>query len=381
MCADDAFIVLPSGNEGQSNNTLITDFTDTRKEVAFRLGNSEWDQFHMYGATDIWSGSAQPLSVALGIYDSHEKTVTRWFDTVLLTEGENRYYEWNESDNTQTGFPFIGNLEIEGGIDPENGRHRTILGYDYTSPEVSEKGNWARYNLALKVTGQPGNDMEVYADGTYTRLVNLSGNPLPSPVRSVSDLACGHKVICVGMYGNRDSIPYSAPAEFQDDEIYYKKSIFEAGTTSVYSSYGTLRDGRILPHTVAPGGSLMSAGSRPFLSQNPHHTHLRMGGTQWFDEGGTSTASPYVAGYIATWLEAVPSLTIDDVQRIIAQSNRTDIKDADDPHNIPGYFDPVRALRLALEVGGVEDITNDGSLLLPEDYVEVYDISRVKRYS
>ncbi len=381
MCAEDAFIVLSSGNEGQRTNTLITDFTDSRPEVAFRLGNKGWDQFKMYGATDIWSGSAQPLSVALGVYDSHEKKVINWFDSFTLTDGDYRCYEWDESDHAQKGFPFIGNLEIEGGVDSENGRHRTILGYDFTSPEKSEKGNWARYDLALKVTGLPGNDLEVYSDGSYTRLVGLSGNPVPSSVRSVSDLACGHNVICVGMYGNRDSIPYSSPAEFEDDKIYYKKSIFEGGATSEYSSYGTLRDGRILPHTIAPGGSLMSAASRPFLSLYPDCTHLKMGGSQWIDEGGTSMSSPYVAGYIATWLEAVPSLTIDDVKRIIAQSNRTDIKDADDPHNIPGYFDPVQALKLALGASGVEDIEKPDGPLSAQDYIELYDLAGVKRYS
>lgn len=381
MCADDAFIVLSSGNEGHRTNTLITDFTETRKEVAFHIGNKDWNQINMYGATDIWSGSGQPLTVSLGVYDDLEKKVVDWFDSLTLTDGDSRTYQWDECDKDQTGFPFVGNLEIEGGVDSENGRHRTILSYDYTSPEISQKGNWARYNLALKVTGQPGNDLEVYSDGTYTRLIGLSGNPLPSTDRTVSDLACGKKVICVGMYGNRDSVPHSAPAEFQDDSIYYKKSGFEAGATVHYSSYGTLRDGRVLPHTVAPGGPLMSAGSRHFLSLYPYHPHLRMGGSTWLDESGTSMSSPYVAGYIATWLEAVPTLTIDDVLRIIAESNCIDIKDADDPHNGTGYFDPVKALKLALNAGGVESIENPELILSPEDHVELYDIAGVKRYS
>lgn len=381
MCAEDAFIVLSSGNEGHRTNTLITDFTESREEVAFHIGNKDWDQFKMYGATDIWSGTAQPLSVTLGIYDDQEKKVVEWFDSLTLTDGEHRYYEWDKTNQEQSGFPFLGELLIEGGVDSENGRHRTILSYDYISTEKSQKGNWARYNLALNVKGKAGNDLEVYSDGSYTRLIGLSGNPQPSTERTVSDLACGNKVICVGMYGNRDSIPYSAPAEFQDENIYYMNSGFEAGATVRYSSYGTLRDGRILPHTVAPGGPLMSAASRPFLSLYPYHPHLRMGGTQWLDEGGTSMSSPYVAGYIATWLEAVPSLTIDAVKEIIAESNRIDIKDADDPHNSTGYFDPVKALRLALQTAGADHIKNQGIPLLPEDHVELYDISGIKRYS
>lgn len=381
MCADDAFIVLSSGNEGLRTNTLITDFTPQQNSVSFKLGNNFWDQFSMRGVTDIWSGTDAPLDIAFGLYDSNEKKIVRWFDSFTSASGESRLYNWDGGDAEQGEIPFKGEMYVEGNVDPENGRHLTKLCYDYTASEISDRGNWARYELAISVTGEPGNDVEVYADGIYTRLTGLAGNLAPSSVRSVSDLACGRKVICVGMYGNRDSVPMSAPLGFDDDNIYYKDSGFKAGVTAGYSSYGTLRDGRILPHTCAPGGKLVSAASRPFLELYPYHPHLRLFDTQWVDEGGTSMSSPYVAGYIATWLEAVPSLTIDDVMDIISSTNHLDIPDADDPHNGNGYFDPVAGLKMALKVGGVGSIGNPDEILSPDDHVEVYDLSGVKRYS
>ncbi len=379
MCAEDAIIVLSSGNEGSHNNTLISDFTSDRSAVSFRLGNKAWDQFKMNGVTDIWSGSAKPLSVSLGLYDTNERRVVSWLEPFMLTGGETLSYSWSDEDSDS--FPFAGELIAEGYVDTENGRHCTSLGYEFTSAERACDGPWARYVLAVEVSGDPGDDVEVYADGVYTRLSANAASPVPSPARSISDLACGFNVISVGMYGNRDSVPHSHPEIFHDDEVFLESTGYESGATVIHSSYGTLRDGRVTPLTVGPGATLMSAGSRPFHEYYPFHPHLRLGGTTWFDEGGTSMSAPYVAGYIATWLEAVPTLTSADVRRILAESNRIDIPDPDDPHNATGYFDPVRGLQLALETGGVESVEGSGDHISPDEYVEVYDIAGVKKYA
>lgn len=381
MCGDDAIIVMSAGNEGNCMNTLLADFSRGRESVEFRLGNRAWDEFQMYGATDIWSGTASPLTVALGVYDSNVKQITEWSDPFCLNGGESVSYIWDAPADIRDGFPFEGELTATGGIDPENGRHRTVLSYEFSSPECASGGQWARYKLAVKVSGSEGNDVEVYADGTYTRLSGLSGSPAPSSQRTVSDLACGFNVISVGMYGNRDSVPQSHPVIFNDDRTYSEATGYEAGQTVIHSSYGTLRDGRVLPITVAPGATLMSAASRHYMELHPFHPHLRQGGTFWLDESGTSMSSPYAAGYIATWLEAVPTLTAADVKGIIARSNRMDIPDPDDPHNGNGYFDPVAGLRLALQAGGVESVGHPGALLSPDDHVEAFDLTGMKRYA
>lgn len=381
MCADDAVIVLSAGNEGAKKNTLTATFSPERPSVSFRLGNRKWDQLSMYGVTDLWSGSSSPLSVSLGLYDSLEKRVAQWLDPFVLTDGATCSFTWSVDGTNPDSFPFEGELMAEGVVDPENGRHVTSLGYEFTSQERVPEGGWARYELALKVSGDYGDEVEVYADGIYTRLMGMSGNPMPSSERTVSDLACGFNVVSVGMYGNRDSVPLSHPEALHDDEVYWQPTGYEAGATVAHSSYGTLRDGRVTPLTVAPGASLMSAGSRPFLESDPFYPHLRLGGATWMEEAGTSMSSPYVAGYIATWLEAVPSLTSADIRRIIAETNRIDIPDPDDPHNGAGYFDPVAGLRIAMIAGGVESIDGPEYSPAPDDFVEVFDVAGMKIYA
>ena len=382
MCAEDAVIVVSAGNEGTNLNTLMADFTPERRSVQFRLGNKAWDQHHMYGATDLWSGTSSPLSFSLGVYDLDEKRVFRSLEPVCLTGGESLTYEWSTRDYSREAFPFDGELEAVGYVDPENGRHCTSLGYDFVSPKKASGGDWARYMLAVEVYGEPGEDVEVYSDGSYTRLAVLTHECPPTTDRSISDLACGFNVVSVGMYGNRDSVPRSYPEILEaDDEMYWVPTRYQAGATVRYSSYGTLRDGRITPLTVAPGADLMSAVSSHYVETCPFYPRLSLGGAEWVDEGGTSMAAPYVAGYIATWLEAVPDLTYADVIGIISRSNRTDIPDPDDPHNGLGYFDPVEGLRLALQTGGVESVDTPVGSFAPDDFIEVYDAAGVRRYA
>ena len=379
MCADDAIIVLSSGNEGTNLNSLLSSFTPERGSVAFRIGNTAWDNFHMYGLTDVWSGSASPLTVSLGIYDADVRQIVSWLAPISVKNGESISYAWPGSGDPEDGWPFEGEFMAKGGVDPENGRYNVSLEYDFMSPVPAANGRWARHELAVKVEGMQGEDVEIYADGTYSRLVHVPGGPAPTTDRSISDLACGFNVISVGMYGNRDSVPYSHPVEFNDDEIYWEETGYHGGATVAYSSYGTLRDGRVMPSTVAPGATVVSAFSRIFNENYPFHPHLRIDGTPWIDESGTSMSSPYVAGYIATWLEAVPGLTAADVRRIISESNRMDISEPDNPRNASGYFDPVAGLRLALHQAGVEPVSDGG--LSPDVHVEAFDLAGIKRYA
>ena len=379
MAAEDAVIVLSSGNEGTHLNFLSFQFSADRRKASFLLGDRSWLQLDMYGATDIWSGSSDPLSLSLGVYDMEEKKVVKWLEPFTLTGGETREYSWGKGADSPDGLPFEGTLVAEGYVYPENGRHCTSIGYDFASPETASAGGWARYVLALEVGGEPGNDVEVYSDGVYTRLMGFGNGPVPTSARSISDLACGLNVVSVGMYGNRESVPVNAGTGVAAGDMEWRGTGYIGGAPVAYSSYGTLRDGRDTPLTTAPGAPLVSAASRPFFFRDQAPSYLLEGGAGWVSEAGTSMSSPYVAGYIATWLEAAPQLTSADVRKIIEESNRKDMAGAADPRNANGYFDPVGGLRLAIGMAGAETLPDTG--LRPDGYVEAYDMTGVKRYA
>ena len=92
-------------------------------------------------------------------------------------------------------------------------------------------------------------------------------------------------------------------------------------------------------------------------------------------------SSPYVAGYIATWLEAVPDLSVEDILQLIEETNSHEIPEPDNPRNLQGYFNPLAALRKVLENNGIDQIKDPSQVLLPSDHIEIFNFSGLKIYS
>lgn len=383
LCADDAIIVLSAGNEGNRTNTLSYSFNENSKPLEFRIGNRAWDQKSMYGITDIWNSTENPLSVTLCIFDDETHKVVYEFEPVILTDWDSVEYEWNPEEPLFDSLSLDGFLRITGGIDPENGRYEVALLYDYESFRLIGTG-WAKDMISVKITGEDGDEIDVFADGSYSRLMQISGNPAPNSHLSISDLACGFRTISVGMYGNRSDFPVSV---FDSDknpfDTVYRRSGYQPFHSVVHSSYGKLRDDRTMPLTVGPGIPIISSMSRYYLDANPDAElyYIDENHIPWLATGGTSMSSPYVAGFIATWLEAVPNLTTEDIKNIIEETNCHEIPEPEDPRNLNGYFNPKEALRKLLDHNGISQIENPAYLLLPSDHIDVFNTTGILIYS
>ena len=97
------------------------------------------------------------------------------------------------------------------------------------------------------------------------------------------------------------------------------------GTIAFFSSQGPTLDGRLKPDVVAPGVNIHA-------SANSHYetdygdvlvTKSTFEGREypWIALSGTSQATPCVAGIVALWLQANPTLLPDDVKRIIRETS------------------------------------------------------------
>ena len=381
LCAEEAIIVLSAGNEGNQAVSLQKSLDDNVSSFSFRLGSRDWSQKNMYGMTDIWNSSSRPLTVTIGIFDDETHTKVFEYDPVELPDEGYVSYQWDPEEPLFEGLSLNGSLTVYSGIDPENGRYEVALVYNYESTRLIGTG-WAKDMVYVTVSGVTGDEVEVFADATYTRLMSIIGQPAPDSSFSISDLSCGSRVVSVGMYGDRSTFPVNVfSAGASPSETMWRETGDTEGGTVIHSSYGTLRDGRILPLTVAPGMPLVSSISRYYLSEHHEDYYMASDGSQWLAMGGTSMSSPYVAGYIATWLEAEPDLTPEKVLEIIALTNRHDIAEPADPRNLSGYFDPLSALRRLLDDSGITQISNPLSLLLPDDPVTLYDLTGRRLFS
>ena len=80
----------------------------------------------------------------------------------------------------------------------------------------------------------------------------------------------------------------------------------------------------------------------------------------WMEMSGTSMSSPFVAGVLALWLEAVPTLTMDRVKEIIRKTATHDEFTAKDPDKWGmGKINALAGLKEILGTGSVNTVEAD----------------------
>ncbi len=191
---------------------------------------------------------------------------------------------------------------------------------------------------------------------------------------SISDMAVADNILVVGAFNTRQQW------ECLDGSVSaYPGDGFAPGSVTEFSSFGTLADGTNLPHVCAPGSTIISSISNPYLKnavdvmgeefgieitddmRREYEEYLCQGRATvnganyyWKQEPGTSMSTPHVAGCIALWLEADPTLTIDDVKDVIAKTSVVDdaVKAGDPVQWGAGKFDALAGLKEVIRRSG-----------------------------
>jgi subtilisin family serine protease len=162
-------------------------------------------------------------------------------------------------------------------------------------------------------------------------------------------------VICVGATSYRHSY-YNYLGN------YFESSAFIDGHRAHYSSIGPTIDGRIKPDVVAPGTNVIAAYSSYYLEANPDASdiesdvsHFDFNGRTyaWNANTGTSMSTPVVAGIIALWLEACPTLTTAGVIEIFKNTCIHPEPSMTYPNNEYGYG-AINAYRGLLYILGLD---------------------------
>ena len=212
--------------------------------------------------------------------------------------------------------------------------------------------------MSVEIIGKDA-DAELYCDEGY--LVANDLNP------ALQDAECTHNinspsaapsVICVGANSYRTSFE-----NYLGDLRTYDMGT--NGQRGEYSSVGPTFDGRIKPDVMAPGTNVISSYSCYYLENHPQASdilsdvaHFDFQGRTyaWNANSGTSMASPIAAGVIALWLQACPTLTPQDVIRIISHTSRRVDPTLSYPNNLYGYGE-INAYAGLLYILGIDGIT------------------------
>lgn len=366
--AERAPICIAAGNEGDLDIAIKKTLTSGDLEMkTFLIPNSSLQgidsNYQAVGDVEILGEDNSEFDVTIGIYSTTSRKLVYTLDAVAGTwkyvAGADSEYSGVTDSTFDTAFDAESYFGVIKGISSDNNRYIA-----YVSFNLYKNSSSTRYLPAIIVKGKAGKRYEMYGDGIYTDFTsrNVAGWDDPTGDGTINDMACGKNTIIVGGYATRNSSPYSGQT---------------VGDVLDYSSWGTLADGRNLPHICTPGQALISSFSKYYVENSnyydsysePKKATVTANGRKhyWSHMGGTSMATPVMTGVAALWLQANPNLTPAQIREIAVQTAVTDSyvtsgKTAASPVQWgAGKLDALEGLKMALSLASVDDILADGN--------------------
>ena len=174
--------------------------------------------------------------------------------------------------------------------------------------------------------------------------------------RNVLAPGCFPAVLCVGATTQRLSV-YNIQGKEMKAWADSRK-----GQIAAFSSVGPAMNGLMKPDVVAPGEIVISSKNHFVNDSSDVVTYTYdIDGTPypWSAALGTSMSTPAVAGAIALWLQACPTLTTDDIRDILSRTCRHPEPQLSYPNNIYGHgeIDVYRGLLDILGLTAIQTIS------------------------
>lgn len=321
MADEGKIIVMSAGNEGGDNLYINKTFSSSTDQLKSFVRPFEPKDGVLFGNIDAWSRTKAPIGIQVVIYNKSTKKLV--YESKVIT---NNGFEINDSNDKAFAKYFSGYFSVYADVETgTNGKYNCWS--EYELEYVSSTGA-NQYYLGVIYTGAAGTQMDAWIDDYYTYFgsENQSGWLNGNATCSISDMATGKETISVGAYSSRDRY-----TDLKGREQGYGG--LTLNQIAPFSSYGVDMSGVARPDVTGPGFFVLSAVNSydPNLVGSANHDYLATEITangrkhQWADMAGTSMSSPAVAGIIALWLQADPTL---DAARIKTILKNTSVKDS-----------------------------------------------------
>lgn len=305
------------------------------------------------------------------------------------------YYMMDENDqiNNILAKWFHGFIGVGGMVDAEVNRYYAMVDFalqdtDFNFSTKDDALTKSRYIPGFEVkiaddadVPEEGILIECYSSGQSTEMFDYKQSAFENGDYNgtISDMAVCPKLIVVGSYNTADEwfCLDGLKSRYVGEGDY-----FTPGRVSGFSSYGTLSDGRNLPTVCAPGSTIISSVNRYFTELDDVKDQAaqlfqacatdpegRL--NYWKQEVGTSMSCPLVAGAVACWLEADPTLTYADIQDIIAKTATVDddVRAGDPVKWGAGKFDALAGIKEVLRRAALPSVSadSDSRLIITPD--------------
>lgn len=360
-CGKDMLICISAGNEGGTNLSLRKKFTASDKTVKTTMAKTATAA----GYIDFWGDDSSILTVTFIAVDKTTGNIKYQYKLDRNTKGETVFITGNaytvptyiRDPAFNEAFGSRGALIISSNISTGNNRYNVYAQIDLAGS--------ADNNIVpgFIVEGNAGNGVSA-----FTGKLQFMSNGLPGFVNGTSDntingMACGDNVLVVGSYNNVKNVPTLGGG--------YNYNL-DKGDISPFSSVGYTFQGRQLPDVAGPGLGMISSYSKYYVANPDVPTGesemsawikspiVKNGKDYWGEMSGTSMSTPFVAGVLALWLEADPTLTIDRVKEIIKKTADNDSYTAKQPERWGmGKINALAGLKEILGTGAVNQVQAD----------------------
>jgi len=299
----------------QAHNDLFFDFwADTQdfNDVYFAIGTDDPSTWKNVGRSDFLnilhdytfyvSGGDTIASRNFDQVDTNGNYLGAVSTTIWLTEGR-----------------YNINVQINGPVPTSH----------YWSFITTGSGKFDGWNTSLLGIEQSDMVTDLPPPGIRPDIVHYKLPDLNSTM--VTSFTCSDKVIAVGNFVNRGS--------YYDIDSNRVSTGAIPGLIGGSSSRGPTRDGRIKPDISATGDFTLAAGHLGQIAISSGNADRYKVGYcgQYFRNGGTSMASPVVAGVAALYLQMHPNADWYEVKQAILTSAKADSFTGVVPNNTYGY--------------------------------------------